>query len=167
MKKIKLFIIATFVLSVSSCKKDEDVKQIEKTSKKSCLSIDNFEESLFRNKFNRNCIMTFSKKADKKNEIILMQGSGVQHMIGRSLFILKIDGTFQMFDSNDEKNIGRINKDMVMIKITNKDYEIEIITHLQQNIQGSNLNKYYGTIKVRRKKDKCHNSINYVGEMTC
>ncbi|WP_159439280.1 hypothetical protein [Chryseobacterium piscicola] len=111
--------------------------------------------------------MTFSKKEDSKNEIILMQGTTIQHVIGRSIFIMKIDGTFQMFNSNDEKDIARINRDLIMAKITNNDYEVEIITHFQQNIRGSNLNKYYGTVKVRRKKDNCTNSIDYFGEMTC
>ncbi|PQA94258.1 hypothetical protein SAMN05421796_11176 [Chryseobacterium piscicola] len=167
MKRLMLIIRTIIFIAVLSCEKEKHEKQLHVKSDNTLLKINSFKDSHVSNKFDKGCIMTFSKKEDSKNEIILMQGTTIQHVIGRSIFIMKIDGTFQMFNSNDEKDIARINRDLIMAKITNNDYEVEIITHFQQNIRGSNLNKYYGTVKVRRKKDNCTNSIDYFGEMTC
>lgn len=167
MKKIQLIIATIFFLAVLACEKEKFEKELDTKSTKTLLTINSFKDSNVSNKFDNGCILTFSKKEDSKNEIILMQGTTVQNVIGRSLFMMKIDGTFQMFNSNDERDIARINKDLLKAKITNNNYEIEIITHFKQNIHGSNLNKCYGTIMVKRKKDNCINSINYIGKMAC
>ncbi|MDQ0595540.1 hypothetical protein QFZ37_003909 [Chryseobacterium ginsenosidimutans] len=44
-------------------------------------------------------MISYSKKGANENENILMQGAGVPAEMGKSLFIMKIDGILQLFHS--------------------------------------------------------------------
>ncbi|KQR95130.1 hypothetical protein ASG01_04560 [Chryseobacterium sp. Leaf180] len=167
MKTGNLFIVLSFFVVLISCKKEKDAKQVEIIAKKTFLKIDTFEDSLVKNKFVSGCIMSLYKKSDNNADPILMQGNEIKHVIGRSIFIMKIDNTLQKFDSNDERDVRNINRDLIRTKLTNKEYEVEITTYFEKNIKGAYLNKYFGTIKVKRKKDSVTNSVDYVGEMVC
>jgi|UPI000648ADFD hypothetical protein len=167
MIKLKFLIPVIFFIAVPSCKKEHNNKKpIEKTIKIP-VTVDSFRDSLVLNKFDAGCIISYSKKGANENENILMQGAGVPSEMGRSLFIMKIDGTLQLFHSNDERDIRTVNKNLIKAKLNNKNYEVEVITHIRQYFEASDSTEHFGTIKITRKKDNSKISINFVGGIAC
>lgn len=119
------------------------------------------------NKFDAGCMVSYSKKEANENGNILMQGAGVPAQMGRSLFIMKIDGILQLFYSNDERDIRTINNNLIKAKLSNKDYKVEIITHVGQYFEATDSTEHFGTIKVTRKKDNSKTSIDFIGGIAC
>lgn len=168
MIKLKFLISVIFFIAVFSCKKeDNNTNLTEITSIKTSLTVDSFPDSLVLNKFDDGCLISYSKKGESENENILMQGSEVPAKMGRSLFIMKIDGKLQLFHSNDERDVRTINKNTINAKLSNQDYELEVITHLGQYLEESDSTEHFGTIKITRKKDMYRISIDFVGEIAC
>ncbi|KAB1230847.1 hypothetical protein [Chryseobacterium viscerum] len=80
---------------------------------------------------------------------------------------MKIDGTLQMFHSNDERDVKTVNQNLIKAKLNNKDYKVEIITHLGQSFEASDSTEHFGTIKITRKKDNSEITIDFVGGVAC
>ncbi|WP_312398327.1 hypothetical protein [Chryseobacterium sp.] len=166
MTKLKFLIPVIFFIAIISCKKEHNnTKSVEKTAIKTTITVDSFPDSLVLNKFGVGCIVSYSKKG--ANENILMQGAGVPAEIGRSLFIMKIDGTLQLFHSNDERDVKTVNENLIKAKLSNKDYEVEVITHIGQSFEASDSTEHFGTIKITRRKDNSVISIDFVGGVAC
>lgn len=168
MIRLKFLVPAIFFIALFSCKKQHNnTKLIEKTSIHPTLTVDSFPDSLVLNKFDVGCIVSYSKKGANENGNILMQGAGVPAEMGKSLFIMKIDGTLQLFHSNDERDVRTVNKNLIKAKLSNKDYEVEVITHIGQSFEESDSTEHVGTIKITRKKDNSTTSIDFVGGIAC
>ncbi|WP_294249507.1 hypothetical protein [uncultured Chryseobacterium sp.] len=169
MIKFNFLIPIIFFVTLSSCRKENsnDTKLIEKTSIKVPLTVDSFPDSLVLNKFDAGCIISYSKKGANENDNILMQGAEVPAQMGRSLFIMRIDGTWQLFHSNDERDVKTVNKNLIKAKLTNKNYNVEIITHVGQYFSASDSTEHFGTIKITRKKDYSKISVEFVGGIVC
>ncbi|WP_326984508.1 hypothetical protein VUJ46_08235 [Chryseobacterium sp. MYb264] len=168
MTKLKLLIPVLFFITILSCKKEQNTtKLIEKTPTQKILTVDSFPDSLVLNKFDVGCLVSYAKKGTSHNENILMQGAGIPAEIGRSLFVMKIDGTLQLFHSNDERDVKTVNENLIEAKVSNKDYEVEVITHIGKSVEESDSTEHFGTIKITRKKDNSVVSIDFVGGVAC
>ncbi|WP_139262735.1 hypothetical protein [Chryseobacterium polytrichastri] len=155
---------------ISSCNNEgtkHNIKLIEKTSIRTNLTVDSFPDSLVMDNFDVGCMVSYSKKDANEYENIFMEGAGVPSEIGKSLTIMKIDRTLQVFHSNDEKDMKSINENLFKTKLSNKDYEVEVTTHLGQSFEASDSTEHFGTIKVTRKKDKSTITIDFKGGVAC
>lgn len=168
MIKLKFLIPVIFLTALSSCKKEHNNKKlIEKISTKIPLTVDSFPDTLVLNKFDIGCMISYSEKGANENANIFMEGAGVPAEIGKSLIIMKIDGTLQLFHSNDERDVRTVSKDLIKANVGNKDYKVEIITHIGQSFEASDSTEHFGTIKITRKNDNSTISIDFVGGVAC
>lgn len=155
-------------IAILSCKKQYyNTKLTEKSSAKTLITVDSFPDSLVLNKFDTGCIISYYKKGANANDNILKQGARAPSIMGRSIFIMKIDGMLQLFHSNDERDIRTLKMNLIKATLSNKDYDVEVITHIGQYFKESNSTEHFGTIKITRKKDNSKISINFLGGITC
>jgi hypothetical protein len=168
MLKSKFLIPILFLAGILSCKKEHDhPKLTEKTSVNTLPRVDSFPDSLVLNQFDSGCMVSYSKKGSDGNENIFMLGPGVPAEMGRSLIIMKIDGTWQRFRSNDERDIHTINNNLIKANFNNKDYQVEVITHFGPSSEASDSTEHSGTIKIIRKKDHSKVSVGFIGGLAC
>jgi len=168
MIKFKFLISVIFFITILSCKKEHYYTTLaEKTSAKTLITVDSFPDSLVLNKFDAGCIISYYKKDSNAYDNILKQGAKAPSLMGRSIFIMKIDGTLQLFHSNDERDIRTVKMNLIKATLSNKDYDLEVITHIGQYFKESDSTEHSGTIKITRKKDNSKISINFVGGITC
>jgi hypothetical protein len=166
--KPKFLISILFFAAILSCKKEHNHPRLtEKTSVNTLPRVDSFPDSLVLNQFDSGCIVSYSKKGSDGNENIFMLGPGVPAAMGRSLIIMKIDGTWQRFLSNDERDIHSINKNLIKANFNNKDYKVEVTTHIGKSSEASDSTEHSGTIKVTRKRDHSTIVVGFAGGLAC